>query len=133
MVAVGFNPRTVNTPKDIASGHRAQHGRRRLRSQPSLRDESKSGGIADRELKPTATIVASLRDEENAECAANGMRNNRHALHHPQFTEVCVDSSDQGSAGISLRPLPFFRGSSKARSRHGGPDHAASSSTLLRR
>ena len=27
MVAVGFNPRTVNTPKGIASGHRAQHGR----------------------------------------------------------------------------------------------------------
>ncbi len=52
MVAVGFNPRTVNTPKGIASGHRAQHGRRRLRFQPSLRDESKSGGIVARGLKP---------------------------------------------------------------------------------
>ncbi len=63
MVAVGFNPRTTNTPKDIASGHRAQHGRRRLRFQPSLRDERKSAGIANRGLKPTATIIASLRDE----------------------------------------------------------------------
>ena len=63
MVAVGFNPRT-REQREISSGHRAQHGRRRLKDiQSSLRDGRHFGGVTNRGLKPTATVVTSLRDK----------------------------------------------------------------------
>jgi hypothetical protein len=55
MVAVGFNPRNMCRSPTML--------RRVATPQSSLRDEWKLGGTPDRGLKPTATIMMSLRDE----------------------------------------------------------------------
>ena len=69
-VAVGFQPTVEKTPRAVArrvaTPMIADRGRRRRNARfiASLRDARACRGIAFRGLKPTATLMASLRDPE---------------------------------------------------------------------